>query len=216
MLTFKKEKQVIELVRQHVDATDTCLKKARETFEIYLSGDMQALNVAAGEVNDLESAADELKRQIRDVLYSGAYLPDIRSEIYRLVDYVDSVAGKAEDCANFLLCRSPEIPEEYQAGFIEIFGISVACFNELTRAIKALLKPKGKFEKLQERVNRVGQLETEADELEVAMMKKIFRSSLDQAVKMHLAQFLEMAANIADVTENAAEHLMFTALKSRI
>ncbi len=216
MLIFKKEKQVAELVKRHLELTDSCLKKTRETLEDFLAGSTEELEEASLEVNRLESEADSMQRQIRDVLYSGAYLPEIRADIYRLVDRVDKIAGKAEQCAGFLALQKPGIPEEYQADFLELFGVCVACVHELMRAMKTFLKPKGKFEKLQDRSNRVGQLETEADAKEKEITRKIFESELEPAQKLHLLAFVTMIADIADRAENAADELMFAALKSAI
>jgi predicted phosphate transport protein (TIGR00153 family) len=216
MLIFKKEKKVLELIRQHMAYTDQCLKKAREVLETYLSGDIAAVQAMAVEVGELESLADSTKREIRDVLYSGAYLPDVRADLYRLIDRIDEIAGKADYTADFIVCQAPQIPEEYQAEFIEIYSISVACFYELTRAMKTFMKPKGKFEKLQERSNRVGQLESEVDEKENLVTERVFGSDLEYAHKLHLIAFLGLVSSIADITEYASDELMFAALKSAI
>lgn len=216
MLIFKKEKRVVELVNQHVALTDACLKRARDTLEIYCGGDLESMLAAAEEVNALETEADHVERSIREVLYSGAYLPEIRSDIYRLVDRVDFVAGNAEDCASFLATERPHIPEEFQADLTEIFAIAVACYHELARAMKTFLKPKGKFEKLQKRFDRVGILESEADAKEVDTLTRIFASDLELPIKLHLAEFVKMVARIANEAENASDLLMFTALKSQI
>jgi len=155
MLVFKKEKKVVELIRQHIDVIEECLVKSREVLEHFVSGRIGETAQTADEVDRLETEADDLVREIRDVLYSGAYLPGIRADMYRLVDMVDKIAGHAEEAARFLKCQPPRIPEEYQAEIAETFTISVACYHELKRAMKTFLKPKGKFEKLQERIGQI-------------------------------------------------------------
>ena len=216
MLIFKKEKQVVELVREHVSTTEACLKTAQALLQAYIAGDAETTGKATTEVHRLESQADKLLCEIRDVLYSGAFLPELRAEMYRLVDLIDSIAGQGEEVAKFLECQPLAIPETFQARFIEIFSLSVACFNELNRAMKSFLKPKGKFEKLEERSNRVGQLESDVDLKEAKVTRQIFESDLEYAHKLHLVMFLDIVTSIADKTENAADELVFTALKSSI
>ena len=54
--------------------------------------------VAVRLVNSLESEADTLPRGIREMLYQGTYLPQIRGNIYRLMSAIDRVSNTAWDC----------------------------------------------------------------------------------------------------------------------
>ena len=214
MLIFKKEKKARNLVLEHFAKTNDCLIEAHQVLEEYISGDMDDAHEAATRVRVLESEADGLKRRIREVLFAGAFLPQIRSDVYRLVDSVDSVADKGETAAHFLVNQSPRIPEEFQAELVNIFGLCVSTFHELRDGLKRFFKPKGKMEDLQQHVIRVGELETMVDNKEAEMTRKIFASSMDQADKIHLCQLLKHIALIADAAEDAADELEFAAMKS--
>lgn len=214
MLIFKKEKHARHLVLEHLRNVRECVTESRNALEEYLAGDLEATEQKAAEVSRLESVADDILHEIRNVLLDGAFLPHIRSDIYRLVEAADSIAGEAEDIAKFLVCQSPEIPAEFQNELMEIFQQSLHCFFELRKALKAYFKPKGLFEDLREHFTQVCELESAVDVLQSDLTKKVFTSSMDLSTKMHLQRLIRRIGNIADLSEDTADELEFAAMKS--
>lgn len=214
MLIFKKEKHVRKLVLAHLNEVQECLMETRCVLEEYNAGKLDEVRQRADRVIEIESRADTLERQIREALLDGAFLPHIRSDVYRLVEAVDSIAGKSEDVARFLSGQTPNIPEEFQADLIVLFRRSLDCFEELRKALRDYFKPKGKIENLHEHVSRVGDTETEVDQLETELARQIFSSSLDLAEKIHLEQLVKRIADLADLSEDAADELEYAAMKS--
>jgi len=216
MLIFKKEKQSRKLVLEHIKKTQECLLATRDLLNEYTSGNVESATTTARRIVALESEADVLKRNARELLYTGAFLPQIRSDVYRLVEAVDSVAGKGEKVANFITNQSPEIPPEFNSAITTLMDACLECYDELFQALKSYLKPKGEFEKLQQRVSLVSELETRVDDQEAELSKRIFGSSMELALKIHLRQLVRRLANIADASEKAADELAFAAMKSII
>lgn len=214
MLIFKKEKAVRKLVLSHLDEVQECLSETRNILEDYLSGNIESVRERARHVVEIESRADELEREIRDKLLDGAFLPTIRSDVYRLVEAVDSIAGKSEDVARFLRAQRPNIPENLETEMLQLFRQSLDCFLELRKALRDYFKPKGKIEKLHEHVGRVSDLETGVDKLEVALALQIFDSELSLSEKIHLEQLVKRIADLADLSEDAADELEYAAMKS--
>jgi len=214
MLIFKKEKQVRKLVLSHLNEVQECLMESRNVLEEYISGELELACQRVNSVIEIESRADTLERQIRDMLLDGAFLPVIRSDVYRLVESVDSIAGKAEGVARFIIDQLPEIPEEFEGELLEIFGQCLNCFMELRKALRDYFKPKGDIENLHVHVARVCEIETEVDRAESELTRKIFKSDLNLAEKIHFRQLLERIGNIADLSEDASDELEFAAMKS--
>jgi len=216
MLIFKKEKHVRKLVISHLNEVQDCLIESRNVLEEYISGDLESACQRLNSVIEIESRADLLERQIRDVLLDGAFLPTIRSDIYRLVEAVDAIAGKAEVVARFIVDQLPEIPEQVEGELLEVFCQCLNCFLELYKALKDYFKPKGDIENLHVHVARVCDIETEVDVAESELTRQIFKSDLPLAEKMHLKQLLRRIGNIADLSEDASDELEFAAMKSVI
>lgn len=214
MLIFKKEKKARELVLGHLGDVHECLMESRDTVEAFMRGDLELARQKSAAVVALESRADLQARQVREVLLDGAFLPHIRSDVYRLVNAVDTIAGKAEDVAKFVIDQSPMVPEEVQADVLGIYGQSLNCFLELRKALRDYFKPKGKLENLHVHVARVTEIESEVDSLQSALTEKVFASSLHLGEKIHVQQLISAIGNIADLSEDAADELEFAAMKS--
>jgi len=107
MLLFKKEKQVIEFILKHLDLVEDSLKTGIETIEKYLENNISEAKVLARKVRNLESEADVVRYDTRDKLYSGAYLPLLREDIYKLIESIDKVANAGEACCDFFLNQRP-------------------------------------------------------------------------------------------------------------
>ncbi len=107
MQIFKKEKKVVELALRHVDLTRESLGIMAAAVKAAASDDLSGLDSAAKSVNRLETDADEALRDIRDLLYSGAYLPTIRGDLYRLLSAVDKITNRIEGCVEFVSSQKP-------------------------------------------------------------------------------------------------------------
>jgi predicted phosphate transport protein (TIGR00153 family) len=213
MLIFKKEKEVRKLVLSHLDEVTECLLQTQTTLAEFSGAELQAATEGARKIVAIESTADRMEREIREVLLDGAFLPHVRSDVYRLVEAVDAVAGQAEDIATFLVDQSPRVPEQFRPDLLSLYGVSLDCFMELRKALKDYFKPKGKIESLHEHVNAVCQLETNVDNMESALARRIFSSDMELGEKIHLQQLVERIGAIADLSEDASDELEFAAMK---
>ena len=216
MLIFKKEKHARDLVLKHLNEVNECLMESRNSLEEYVVGNIESAAQKAQSVDHLESQADNLMRELREVLLDGAFLPHIRVDVYRLVEAVDSIAGMAEEITHVIIDQSPKVPDEFQADLLEIFAQSLNCFHELRQALLAYFEPKGLFKDLKDHFTKVCALESEVDVLQSALTKKVFSSSLELSEKMHLQQLIKRVGNIADLAEDAADELEFAAMKSMV
>ncbi|MDJ0698678.1 MAG: DUF47 family protein [Woeseiaceae bacterium] len=214
MLIFKKEKAVIELVLQHIDTTHKCVDSTIESLKTYIEGELPVDSASLNHVNHLEAEADALLVEIRDILYDGAYLPQIRGDIYRLMSTVDDVANKAEDCFDYFRYQAPTIPKDFRAGYGVILDLTGECFHSLKKALKAYFAPKDKLEKVRKHSKLVSELESRIDELEREMTARIFQSDLPKADKLHMRGCLHKVTEISDATEDAADQLGLVSLKS--
>lgn len=214
MLIFKKEKQVIGLIFDHIDKVAECVEQAIVGMKAYTMDEPPESPDAFSRVNVLESESDALLRDIRDLLYSGAYLPMIRSDIYRLMAAVDDVSNKAEDCSDFFQFQAPVIPEEYRAELVTMLDLTTQCFGAFRKALKHFFSPKDKQRKIGVKSRHVRELESQIDEIERSLTARIFASSLDKSEKLHLRRCLGKLTQISDTIEDAADELELVAMKS--
>ena len=214
MLIFKNAQAVVELIFRHIDKSADCVRATIDSLKAYIADNNSDSTAAVRLVNSLESEADALLREIRDMLYSGAYLPQIRGDIYRLMSAIDGVSNRAEDCFDQFHYQFPEFPDEYVADIDAILDLTLECFLALQKGLKAFFGPKDKLEKVRRHGMRVSEYESRIDKLERDLTARIFKTTMDKGEKLHLQRCISKIAAISDAIEDAADQLQWVSVKS--
>jgi predicted phosphate transport protein (TIGR00153 family) len=216
MLLFKKEKQVIEYILRHLDLVEDSLKTGIKTIENYLEDNISEAKVLARKVRSLESEADIVRYEVRDKLYSGAYLPLLREDIYKLIESIDKVANAAEACCDFFLNQRPQVPPEMKPHFIAVARESLGIIDNLKLAVLCYFKGECKIETVREHTKEIGLQESRVDKLEWDLTKEILTSPIDFAHQIHLRLCLESIVEVSDRAEDAGDQLELATLKSMV
>ena len=213
-MLFKKEKEVIDLIEQHASKMEACLSTAIETLLTYLEDDIPKAKNLARRTDALESEADLIRLKIRDRLYSGAYMPVLREDIYKLVESLDRVANAAEKCCDTFLNQRPEIPPELKSLYADIIRISLGIGTPLKNAVLCYLRGICPVEVSREHAKEVGLAESKVDSMEWDLTKQIFSSALSYGHKVHLRRCLDNIASVSDRAEDSADQLELVSLKT--
>ncbi|MBW1860341.1 MAG: DUF47 domain-containing protein [Deltaproteobacteria bacterium] len=215
-MIFKKEKEVIGDMIEHLNAVEACAKTALRAIETYLEGDISESKKLSRKVDDIETQADFIRYGIRDKLYSGAYLPLHREGIYKLVESLDKVSNAAEACCDFFLSQRIEIPDELKALFLGITRESFGIVLPLRDAMLTYIEGDSNVDSIREKAKQVGVVESNVDEMEWELTREIFTSSIEYAHKVHLKLCLDNIVEIADRAEDAADELEMQTVKSMV
>jgi predicted phosphate transport protein (TIGR00153 family) len=215
MKIFKKEKEVANLALEFLETATRCVSVGQSAVLAYLNAEPEKAAAAQREAADLESAADAARRTIGDRMYSGAYMPSIRGDIYSVIEWLDRVPNAAEACSAFFLSEKPLVPEDFKEAFVDVTTESFGVMTELHKAVKTFFKPKGDIEKIRTHVKEVGVRESRVDDMEWVLTVAIFESEqFDLSQKLHLKQALSGIVQLSDVAENAADRLELASVKS--
>ena len=215
-MLFKKEKEVIELILKHLDLAVNSLKTGIQTIEFYLDDNISDAKRLAREVRSIESDADIVRYDLRDKLYSGAYLPLLREDIYKLIESIDKVANAGEACCDFFLNQRPLISAELRPAFVEVVRESLGIIDNLKLAVLCYFKGECKIEVVREHTKEVGMQESRVDKIEWDLTKAILTSPMDLAHKLHLRLCLESIVEVSDRAEDAGDQLELATLKSMV
>jgi predicted phosphate transport protein (TIGR00153 family) len=211
-MLYKKEKAVNELILKHLAEVDRCLELARNTVREYLSGNTEEAKVLALKVDRRETETDSILREIMSKLYSGAYLPSLRSDILHLVQRLDSLANAAEACCDFFLDQRPDIPEKMRADFLSVMEKSISSCTPLKEAVSLFFEDDD-IKTIREKAREVGIMESTVDKEEWDITRDIFKTNLDYGHKIHLRLCLESIVEISDRAENASDQLQLIIIK---
>ena len=216
MAFYKKEKEMIVLILKHVEIVEECVLSAAKTLDSYLKDDINSAKRLAQQVDRIETRADLVRYEMRDKLYSGAYLPRLREDIYKLVESLDEVADAGETCCDFFLNQRPVFPDELKLLFLEVSQESLGIIKPLKAAIIYFIKGDCSIEVIRRHAKEVGLKESEVDKIEWNLTKQIFLSTLDHSHKLHLRRCLETIASVSDLAEDVTDQLDLVTLKSMI
>ena len=211
-MLFKKEKAINELILRHVESVLRCLQLARETVKEYLNDKLDESKSLALKVDKCETETDSILREIMSRLYSGAYLPSLRSDIFHLIQYLDSVANAAEACCDFFLAQRPDIPDDMKLRFQSIMEKSIASCAPLGESVSSFFKNED-IETIRERAKEVGIMESAVDKEEWDITRDVFETDLDYGHKIHLKQCLEGIVTISDRAEDTSDQLQLIIIK---
>jgi predicted phosphate transport protein (TIGR00153 family) len=216
MALFKKEKKVIELILKHLDLIEASIKNGLSTIEFYIEDNISEAKIWSRKTREQESEADLVRHEIRDKLYSGAYLPLLREDIYKLVESIDKVGNAAEACADFFLNQRPLIPENMKPQFLDVSKESLGIIESLKLAVMCYLKGDCKIETIRDHTREIGLQETRVDKIEWDLTKEIFISELDFAHQTHLKHCLDTIVEVSDRAEDAGDQLELATLKAMV
>ena len=193
----KKEQKVIEKIKKHIQilyAAAECFKKAieeRDKEQLYC-------------VPDLEREADSIRREIVSMIYEGAFLPYLRSNLCRFVEIVEEAFDLLKEAASEFEYIGQGLDKEIEEDCIKIADINLKMTEMLLIAFETLF---GKGD-LREKTLAIRIYEKQVDEIKFDLIKKLS----DKEVKNFwhgkmLSDFVDFLSRISNVIEDASDYL---------
>jgi len=210
---FKKKGKVQELIQEQINLVAQGLGFLKEAVELYLEGDKEGCELKTRVVEQMETKADEAKREAEKTLYEGMYLPLFREDLLDLMELIDDVADEAERIADFLSIESPEIPSPWNEKMRKIVEKGILAFNLFRESFMLLHED---TQKAFSHAYKVKEVEKEVDHLQDGLNREIFQSNLQLAHKIQLRDLVIRMGFISDSSENAADKISMISIKRRI
>lgn len=209
---FRTEKRVREQIFEYFDRVDDCMEQFARGMLYHLEdGDDGQRD--EGRTHELESRADDLRRDIEMTLYGKALLPESRGDLLGLLEAIDRVPNAAETALNIIETERIVIPDEFRADFRKLLEVNIEAYRLMRKTVDALFdNPKQTLYVVKE----VDIKESTSDRIERSLIMKIFDSDLDKADKILLKDLVVAMGNISDRAENAADRMAILAIKRRI
>ncbi len=207
-----KEKKVKRLIDEHMDKVGGCLGCFKKCIEAFLQGELQEAEAIHEDCDYAETEADIIRRKIADSLFSGAFLPLVRKDIYILSESIDEIANSAEKASDMVVFQRPEVPPEYADRILDIVGATMEMFRNFREAIARFLPGEdlgetSEYQFIHEAISDLIDMESTIDKKEEMLMRDIFRSEMPLAQKIQLERCVQRITAISDKIEDAADRL---------
>lgn len=208
---FRRTKQLEQQIDSFFDKLSESSVVYRLAVRLYLrEGLNEEFQSRLERVNELESEADTLRRDIEQRLYSNTLIPDSRGDVLGLIETVDKLLSQFEGSLWSLSIEKPDIPEDFRNGFRKLTNMVVKAADELAMSGRAFFR--SPYD-VPAHNHKVMLYEKEADAISTKLKKAIFDSDLDLSHKLHLREFVEQIDEVADLAEDVADRLAIYAIK---
>lgn len=127
-----KETETVELFKQMTKEILAVKEPFKEVGKALNKGDFKKLAMFSKVVNDQEHKCDRLRRQISQNLYSGAFMPAMRTRLYDLTDTIDSVIDSVQDAVDRMAYL------EHKKTSPKVIGIYIKMIDEACEGISRL------------------------------------------------------------------------------
>lgn len=210
---FKAEEKIHEMIGEYLQTVDKCLKVWHESIAECLERGHDVAHPGYQRTHQMESKADDLRREIAMILYGKALLPESRGDLLNLLEAIDMIPNSAETVLSAMETQRIDIPEQFQASFRDLVEANMEAVEYLLKTADAVFtNPKQTLYLVKE----VDIRESASDRLENRLVGEIFDSGIDKADKILLRSIVFLIGAIADRAENAADRMGLTAIKRRV
>jgi len=204
MAFWKKQKKIETLVLEHLHCVDESLVFFQEAFTAYLDGDMEKADRLALKTHRAEGLADDVRRKVETALLGGALLAPSRRDILEIIEEVDKLANAGEAILDYLLLQQVGIPEELKPMLHEIMAKTREIFDEVNQALNLFFQD---MNLALEHTKAIEMKEGEVDQLERAVIERLFAMDLGLAEKLQVRGLVEELVEPSDRAEDLSDRV---------
>lgn len=205
----------VQPLEKHIGLAYSCAKQLNKFFAAAIEGDWDTAGEVRGEIERLENAADDLKKEIRMQLPKSFFMPVPREDLLELLLVQDKIANRTKDVSGVVLGRKMQIPATIAAQFVEFVERNVDAAKQARKSVRELdeLFTAGfrgaEVDLVTGLIEELDRIETDTDDKQAALRSALFKieSTLDPVDAVFLYQVIETTGEIADMAERVGRRL---------
>jgi predicted phosphate transport protein (TIGR00153 family) len=206
-----KEKETIKLFEDLMKE----MLKARAVFsecgDALIKGKFNIVKKKALAVSDIEHNADYLRIKIGKRLYSGAFMPIMRSRLYDLADAIDDIFDSIRDTANtFIYLQKRRLSKKIKANYKEMIAESCMGMLAFEKVVTGFFSGDKNIES---KIKKCKWHEHNLDILKKSMFDEMLLKGKADAVTVWLITSIAcLISSIGDSIEDCCDKLVVLAL----
>ena len=179
----------------------------------YLAGDRETFLEKQRHVSEIESRADQLRRDIQRRLYLETLLPESRGDVLEVLENTDKILNACESAMWQFFIEKPEFRDDVASDFTKLVNTVVDSVDALVLALRAFFRGD---QSISDHMHKVIFYETEADKINHRVLGLVFEADSELSYKNQIRHFVLHIDNIADIAEDVADRLAIFSLKRAI
>ena len=205
----------VQPLEKHIDIAYRCAKQLREFFAAVVAEDWDRAESARGEIESLEHAADDLKKQIRLHLPKSLFMPVPREDLLELLLVQDKIANRTKDVSGIVIGRKMQIPGDIADQFLEFVDRNIDAAKQARKSVRELdeLFTAGfrgaEVDLVAGLIEELDQIETDTDDKQAALRAALFaiEKTLDPIDAIFMYRVIDLTGEIADMAERVGRRL---------
>jgi predicted phosphate transport protein (TIGR00153 family) len=209
---FKSTKEIIGQIEEFLDLVDESGLVYKKGVRYYLKGQQEEFIKSMEQADEMEGKADDIRRDIEDVLYRRSLLPELRGDVLQLLEKLDDLIDTIKENLIQFEVESPLIPDRIHDSFMELTETSAKSIESVVLSARTFFRePKS----VKDRLHRVYFYEKEGDQFSNKIKRTVYKElgDLDLAQKNHIRHFVDKTEYLSDVAEDIADLLAILSIK---
>ena len=208
-------KSPFEPLREHMDKVVESVVPLNDFFEALFQEDYSKVEKIHQQVIQAEKEADSIKNEVRNHLPRNIFMPINRRDLLEMLDMQDSIADVAQDIVILLNIRRMNLTKKLGQDVIDFVKKSQnVCYlaRELTQEFGDVIESgfgQHEIKKMLEMIDNVSIAETEADNLEDALVRKLYEveKKINSIDAVFWYKIFELIGDIADFSKKTGNRL---------
>jgi len=215
-------KSPFEPLYQHMLKVKECVDLVGPLIDALIAGDRKKLEEIAEKIFKAEHDSDLVKKEIRNNLPRGIFLPVDRGDILSFLKEQDKIADSAEDLAVLVTLREMKVPDELKDELKDLADkvlLTGETAMKVSSEIKILAETSfggSEAKKVMDIIEQLKKEEHETDMAQMRLAKKLFsiEKKLDPISVMMWLQIFRELGTLANHAENVGDRLRVMLHKS--
>ncbi len=212
---FKKEHQVESLIYDYLDTLKQTQENFLKAFKVCLKGPTgDNLDFLIAQTHKFESKADDIREEIKLLMYGKALIPDSRGDIMGLLESIDEIPRLFEHVLYMIQTQRIFVPPELGPDISELVRISLESCDLVVEQVVALLK---KREEVRSQMDIIDTNESHCDHIERRIISRVFGSDdIDPFLKLQIKDLVVEIGNISDQADRVSRRINIISMKRRV
>ncbi len=211
---FKKQRMVEKLIESYLENFRMTQECFTDAINICTDEDcMGDFDFMTEQTHKFESKADDIREEIKNLMYSKALLPESRGDIMGLLEAIDIIPGIFELLLHMIRTEKIEIPHFILPDLKELVSVSLASCDLMIRQVEALFR---RNENVRTLVSTIDHNESHCDHIERRIITGLFDSDLEPFHKILLKGWIVRVGDISDQADRVSKRANIISMKRTV
>jgi predicted phosphate transport protein (TIGR00153 family) len=211
---FRKQRQVKVRIERYLDHLRHVQATFSRAIDSRIEGDSGGhFKLLADETHRFESKADDVREEIKTLMYSMVLLPESRGDIMGLLESIDHIPRFFEVILNIIRTQRLVIPDLIVSDVRELVKVSMEACDLMIQQVEDLFQRGGRIPEL---LDIIDEKESQCDTIEQRIIITLFDSDIDPFLKLQLKELVVFLGEISDQADRVSKRINIINLKRRV